>query len=253
MKKINVKINPNLEFINGILLTSKYNELTKPFIGYGLMTEENNQYTNAIKEFFRKYEIENSIVSSVSFSKREIVSFLEKKSNFIDFDLSTPFDLKINYETPHTLGKDRIAAAVGALKVMPQNDLLIVDIGSCVTFDLVTKNRTFHGGNIAPGFYMRLNAMHDYTAKLPVVKQQLPKNFIGKTTQEAILNGAFWGIVFEIDSLFEQLKKDFPDIQAVLTGGDSLFFANSIKQCNFVDSNLVLLGLNEIINKVIKN
>lgn len=208
-----------------------------------------------LKDFFKKYDIENSIISSVSFSKREIGNFLERNSNFIEFNAQTYKGLNIDYETHHTLGKDRIASAIGALEVMPNQDLLVIDIGSCITYDLVTRDTTFHGGNIAPGFYMRLKAMHDYTAKLPIVKQQIPKNFIGKNTKEAVLYGAYWGIVFEIDSFYMQLKQQYPDInlKVILTGGDAHYFANSIKECTFVNSNLVLIGLNKVINSIVNS
>lgn len=206
-----------------------------------------------LKDFFKKYEIENSIISSVSFSKREIGYFLEHNSNFIEFNAQTYSGLKIDYETHHTLGKDRIASSIGALEVMPNQDLLVIDIGSCITYDLVTSDATFHGGNIAPGFYMRLKAMHDYTAKLPIVKQQIPKGFIGKNTKEAVLYGAYWGIVFEIDSFYTQLQQHYPNLKVILTGGDAHYFENSIKECTFVDSNLVLIGLNKAINSIVNS
>ncbi len=204
-----------------------------------------------LKDFLKQYSIDNSIISSVSFSKREIVYFLEKNSNFIEFNAQTYKGLKINYETHQTLGKDRIASAIGAIEVIPNSDLLVIDIGSCITFDLITKDSTFQGGNIAPGYYMRLKAMHDYTAKLPIVKQQIPKELIGKNTKEAVLFGAYWGIVFEIDSFAEYLRKKYPDIKVILTGGDAHYFENSIKQCTFVNSNLVLIGLNKVIESII--
>lgn len=204
-----------------------------------------------LKDFLRKYSIDNSIISSVSFSKREIVYYLENNSNFIEFNAQTYKGLKINYETHHTLGKDRIASAIGAIEVIPNSNLLVIDIGSCITFDLITKDSTFHGGNIAPGYYMRLKAMHDYTAKLPIVTQQIPKELIGKNTKEAVLFGAYWGIVFEINSFAEYLREKYPDIKVILTGGDAHYFENSIKQCTFANSNLVLIGLNKVIESII--
>ncbi len=206
-----------------------------------------------LKDFFTKYPIDNSIISSVSFGKREISNFLEKKSNFIEFDASTYTGLKIDYETPYTLGKDRIAAAIGALELVPGSNLLVIDIGSCITFDLVTQDSTFHGGNIAPGFYMRIKAMHDYTAKLPIVKQRIPTGFIGKNTKDAVLFGAYWGIVYEIDSFIRRMQQEYPDIKVILTGGDTPYFENSIKQCTFAVSNLVLVGLNKVISSIVNS
>jgi type III pantothenate kinase len=202
-----------------------------------------------LNEILQRFDIKNSIISSVIHNKREIFSFLNKRTNFVELTNETPIDLTINYLTPKTLGRDRIAAAVGALEILPKKDILVVDIGSCITMDLVTKDRIFHGGNIAPGFLMRINAMHDYTAKLPLVKPQIPENLFGKTTSDAVLCGAFWGIVSEINSLYFRLKEDFPQLAIIITGGDAHYFEKQIVNCEKMVSDLVLLGLNTILIK----
>lgn len=205
-----------------------------------------------LKDFFEKYQIDNSIVSSVSWSRRDVTLFLERESNFIEFNYETYKELKIAYDTPRTLGKDRIAAAIGALTVEPDSDLLVIDIGSCVTYDLVTRDGTFCGGNIAPGLYMRLKAMHDYTANLPLVTiEERPETFIGKDTRSAILNGAYWGIIAEINSFYDRISQEYPDVKVILTGGEANYFADSIKPRNFVKDNLVSIGLNRVINSIL--
>ena len=205
-----------------------------------------------LKDYFSYHRIENSIISSVSWSRRDITLFLEKNSNFIEFDFQTYSGLEIDYETPRTLGKDRIAAAIGALTLVPDSDLLVIDIGSCITYDLVTKDGAFRGGNIAPGLSMRLKSMHDYTANLPLVQiDKKPEKFVGKNTRDAILNGAFWGIVAEINSFYDRLYSEYPFVKVILTGGEASYFADSIKQCNFVKDNLVPIGLNRVISSIV--
>lgn len=206
-----------------------------------------------LKDFFKQYQIDNSIISSVSWSRRDVTLFLEQESNFIEFNYKTHKGLKIAYDTPRTLGKDRIAAAIGALTVEPDSDLLVIDIGSCVTYDLVTRDGTFCSGNIAPGLYMRLKAMHDYTANLPLVTiDERPESLIGKNTHDAILNGAYWGIIAEINSYYDRISEEYPEVKVILTGGEANYFADSIKPRNFVKDNLVIIGLNRVINSILK-
>jgi type III pantothenate kinase len=202
-----------------------------------------------LNEIFRKFDIKNSIISSVIHNKREIISFLKKRTFFVELTNEMLIDLKINYLTPKTLGRDRIAAAAGALEILPNKDILTVDVGSCITMDLITADRVFHGGNIAPGFLMRINAMHDYTAKLPSVKPQIPENIFGKSTSDAVLCGAFWGIVSEINSLYNRILTDYPSLKIILTGGDASYFEKYIENCEKNEPNLVLIGLNKILNK----
>ncbi|PID94797.1 MAG: pantothenate kinase [Bacteroidales bacterium] len=206
---------------------------------------------SCLKDCFHKYKIDNTIISSVSVSVREISSFLEANSCLIEFDANTYQHINFDYQTLNTLGKDRIAGVIGATEFLPDDDLLVVDIGSCITYDVLTKDSVFVGGNIAPGLYMRLKAMHDYTAKLPMVYANEAKELLAKNTKDALFNGAFWGIVFEINTYFDKLQEVYPNIKVVLTGGDAHYFEKSIKQCNFVNSKLVLVGLNKVIVSVV--
>ena len=203
-----------------------------------------------LQDIFAKYDVKKSIISSVTHNKREIITFLKKRTNLVELTNETPISLKINYLTPQTLGRDRIAAAVGAAEILPKSDILVIDIGSCVTMDLVTADGVFHGGNIAPGFVMRINAMHDYTAKLPIVKPQTPKDILGKNTNEAVLFGAFWGIVSEVNTLYDRLLSDYPNISIVVSGGDAHYFENHLRNCKKIVPNLVLIGLNKILTSI---
>ncbi|MDR0828564.1 MAG: type III pantothenate kinase [Prevotellaceae bacterium] len=200
-----------------------------------------------LREIFKKFDIKNSIISSVTHNKREFISFLKSRTDFVELTNETPVNLEINYLTPKTLGMDRIAAAIGALEILPEKNLLVVDTGSCVTMDLITADRVFHGGNIAPGFLMRINAMHDYTAKLPTVMPQIPENILGRYTADAVLCGAFWGIVSEINSLYVRLKEDYPQLAIIITGGDAHYFEKHIINVEKLVPDLVLQGLNSIL------
>jgi type III pantothenate kinase len=211
-----------------------------------------NLTTSFLSEIFDKFAIKKSIISSVVNCNPKVISFLRQNTLFTELTHSTATGLTINYHTPETLGSDRIAAAMGAISLYPSNNLLVCDLGSCNTMDLITADGVFEGGNIAPGFRMRIMAMHNYTTKLPIVESRFPENILGKTTTQAILNGAFWGVVAEIDQLFDTLHKQYHKISLILTGGDAHFFANQIKNCTFVIPNLVLLGLNTILNNTLK-
>jgi type III pantothenate kinase len=199
-----------------------------------------------------KFGIKNSIISSVVHHKSEIIELLRQKTFFVELTNETPTGLTLDYQTPETLGRDRIAAAVGAVDIAPNKNILIADIGSCMTLDLVTADRVFCGGNIAPGFRMRIRAMHNCTAKLPMATPQEPDNLLGKTTSQAVINGAYWGIVAEINFVFKLLQKEYPDLILILTGGDARFFAGKVKYCTLTSSNLSFLGLNRILDNLLK-
>lgn len=158
-----------------------------------------------------------------------------------------PLPLVIDYGTPGTLGVDRIAAAVGAMALFPGKPLLVVDAGTAVTYDAVSADGHFVGGNIAPGINMRLEALHRFTARLPRVKaprELNPDEFLGHDTASAMVYGAVWGVVGAITYYLQRLPHD---TRVVMTGG----WARELsKLCNFeitVESNLVSIGLNRII------
>jgi type III pantothenate kinase len=221
------------------------NKIIKEFYTYDFTRE-------FLLDILDKFEVKNSIISSVVHHKSEIAELLGQKTFFVELTSETPTGLTLDYQTPETLGRDRIAVAVGAVDIAPNKNILIADIGSCMTLDLVTADRVFCGGNIAPGFGMRIRAMHDYTAKLPMAELREPDNLLGKTTSQAVLNGAYWGIVAEINFIFELLQKEYLDLVLILTGGDAHFFAGEIKYCTFASPNLLLFGLNRILDNLLE-
>ncbi len=184
------------------------------------------------------------IISSVSGGYQHIVEGLEKRGiEVVILSCDTPLPIRLGYDTPHTLGVDRIAAAVGAHSLFPENDCIVFDLGTAITIDFIGKNGLFKGGNISPGMSMRFKAMHHYTNKLPLVEPSFPKQINGQSTTEAINNGVVLGIVFEI----EEYIRRFPSHKIIFTGGDSIFFAKILKSTIFVVCNLVLNGLSDIV------
>ncbi len=201
---------------------------------------------NSLVELQNKYHPDNVIISTVTQDTEVFTTGLKNiPGKLIFFDHNTPLPIKNKYESPESLGKDRLAAAVGAADLYPDAPLLVVDAGSAITFDLVTKN-IYHGGNISPGLQMRFKALHKQTRGLPKIeKGESP--FLGKNTEQAIRSGVQNGIKMELTGYIESLKKEYPNIKTILTGGDADFFVSYIKNIIFVHPNLVLSGLNRII------
>lgn len=206
-----------------------------------------NVLVQDIKKIQRKYPFQNVIISSVRKKALRFFQHLEKNYHLLILDHKTKLKFENTYDTPKTLGKDRIAGVAGAQALFPKKNIMLADIGTCITIDFLNKKGQYLGGNISPGVKMRLKAMHEFTSSLPEVKFSKVKTLIGKSTKEAMKNGAVYGIVLELESYIKRLKDDYGNINVILTGGDASFFAELIDYQIFVDSNLVLKGLNEIL------
>jgi len=159
---------------------------------------------------------------------------------------SVPVPLDVAYHTPHTLGMDRIAAAVGAWGQGHGHDLLVIDAGTALTIDFVSSDGVYTGGNISPGASLRFRALHEFTGKLPLVQPCGPVPLFGYTTDTAIRSGVILGVVSEINGYIDSLRKDHPSLLVFLTGGDSELFEKRIKSPIFADKFLVLKGLDLI-------
>ena len=192
-------------------------------------------------------DTEYILISSVRQNLDAFTQKISKKIFILDHKL--PIPIKNKYQSPETLGMDRLAAAIGAKSLFPDKPCLVIDLGTCITYDFVSAENEFLGGMIAPGVRMRLRAMHQLTQKLPLVDWQPEKEvaIIGRNTQEAILSGAVNGVKGEIYSLRTYYQKLYPDLQTILCGGDSLYFENIKKGNTFALPKLVLYGLNKIL------
>lgn len=160
---------------------------------------------------------------------------------------TTPLPITIDYKTPATLGVDRIAAAVGAYELFPNNNSLIIDLGTCVTYEFINSNNVYEGGIISPGWKMRLKAMHQLTAKLPEIETEQHVSLTGKSTAECMQSGAFIGLTKEINGIIEQYKAEKTDLRVLMCGGDAKTFESKVKARIFAEPNLVLIGLNRIL------
>lgn len=200
-----------------------------------------------VKAVFKKFPFEKSIVSSVRKTHPYFLKYLEKNHGLLTLSHKTNVPITNKYGTPKTLGLDRLAAVVGAAVTYPGKKALVIDIGTCMTYDYIDGNKNYWGGNIAPGVELRLNAMHHFTSALPLVKRKWNPELLGKSTQTAIQNGAVWGVKLEIESFIKTLTSKKGHLHVILTGGDATYFGELIDSEIFVAPNLLLKGLNEIL------
>lgn len=211
------------------------------------------RYTlSIVSQMTKKFIIKNAILSSTSHPDDQLLKILVRIPNFIILDENSTIPIQIAYTTPSTLGKDRLAAVVGAFKQFPNENTLIIDMGTCMTMDLITNEGVFIGGNISPGIQMRLKAMHRFTAKLPLVKAFNTHQLFGTSSETALQNGAVRGALYEIEGVIQAVKVKYKKINVILTGGDAIFYENWSKIEIFAAPDLVIEGLNEILKYNVK-
>jgi len=200
-------------------------------------------------KIIRQYNIQNCVLSDVRGSKVEqLDEIMQVLKVFIELDHNVKVPVKVEYETPETLGKDRLAVVIGAHFELPDKDLLVIDAGTAITYDFITADGTYKGGNIAPGLNMRAKALHEFTGKLPfVLPDESTIDFPGKNTRSAIQSGVLYGLVHEIDGYIDMLMLKYPNLSVFLTGGSVEILENRLKNRIFARKNLVLTGLNQIL------
>jgi type III pantothenate kinase len=192
--------------------------------------------------------IQQAIVSSVHLQNPALSGFIRKKvRKLIEVDTFTPVPVHNHYKTPDTLGKDRLAALVGAYAIYPDSNILIIDTGTTITYDFLDSDNQYSGGNISPGMEMRLKALNQFTQKLPKVDVSEVFFEMGYDTETSIRSGVVNGIMFEMDSYIRLFKQKHKNLKVILTGGDANFFVKKLKKTIFVIPNLVLIGLNHIL------
>lgn len=195
-------------------------------------------------------EIDRCIVCSVSGYTAENKEDVDKICNdAVYFSHTTPIPVTNLYHTPETLGPDRLAAAIGAYFETHQ-DTAVIDAGTAITYDIVTAQGEYLGGNISPGIDIRLKALHDYTARLPLISADGPLPDFGKDTETAIRCGVIRGVNYEIEQFISQMLLKYPNLLVFLTGGSKIDFEDSIKKRIFVDKYIVLKGLNVVLNNL---
>jgi type III pantothenate kinase len=187
------------------------------------------------------------ILCSVGISPLHFINLIENKSRLLILDVNTKLPITNNYETPETLGLDRLAAAIGINSLFPNENYLVIDTGTCITYDIIDKNAIYQGGNISLGLTMRFKALAQFTSKLPMLKPEDYPTMIGKNTKNAILTGVIEGIIGEIHWFINKYRSIYPDLKIAICGGDAIFFETKIKEHIFAAPELVLIGLNRIL------
>lgn len=200
-----------------------------------------------IKALVDQFSIQQTILSTVADYPEALDTYLQDKTFYVKLSPDTPLPIQNDYKTPETLGRDRIAAAAGAWHLHPDEHALVIDAGTCITIDFVHKDGVYMGGTITPGIRLRYKAMHHFTARLPLVKRQRLDGYIGYSTESCMRVGAQMGAELEIDGFISHYKKEFGEINVLITGGDANYFVSQLKNQIFAHPNLVLTGLNQIL------
>ena len=200
-----------------------------------------------LEAYMLKTSFNNVLISSVKADANLIYSWASKAEKRFILTKRLPLPVKNLYMTPDTLGMDRLAGVCGAIQLFPASNNLVIDAGTCITYDFVDKAFNFHGGGISPGLKMRFQAVHTFTAKLPLVSPKANVNLIGNSTEASIQSGVVNGLLAELQGIVYWYKEKFPDLQVILCGGDAGFFENQLKASIFAVPDLVLIGLNSIL------
>lgn len=202
-----------------------------------------------LKKFLQSSKEENFIISSVSHDAEEISTWaVNAKRRFI-LHHSLPLPITISYATPTTLGVDRIAGVCGAQQMFPGKNSLVIDAGTCITYDFIDSSGSFAGGGISPGMSMRFQAVHTFTKRLPLIgaPAKAAVSLIGESTEACIKSGVVNGVIAELDGIILRYGEKFEGLRVILCGGDVHFFENSLKASIFAVPELVLSGLNSIL------
>ncbi|MEJ1239024.1 type III pantothenate kinase [Chryseolinea sp. T2] len=217
------------------------------FDGHELVERKIFTSPEQLRPFLQNFSGDCLIISSVSQDAAEVASWgVHIKKRFI-LTSSLPLPIENRYSTPKTLGVDRLAGVCGAQALFPKTSALVIDAGTCITFDFLDSGGNFLGGAISPGLRMRFQAVHTFTKRLPQVEPKGNSPLIGDSTESCIQSGVENGLVAEIDGIVSQYRSLFPDLKVILTGGDVPFFENRLKAPIFAVPELVLSGLNSIL------
>ncbi|GAA4849897.1 type III pantothenate kinase [Algivirga pacifica] len=207
-----------------------------------------------VKNCLQNYVIEEAIICNVGENKDFLT---EELLTFIPFVMSfnhkTSLPIHNLYTTPHTLGLDRLAGVMGAKVHFPEDACLVIDMGTCVTFDFIDEHNQYHGGSISPGLSMRFKALEAFTARLPLCSTNPEIGLIGNSTEQSIQSGVYHGLKAEIIGIIQHYQEKFGKIKVILCGGDGIYFEKALKPFIFADYHLIHYGLNRILRTNEKN
>ena len=204
-------------------------------------------YKRNIEDIISNYKVTHSIISNVGRIDDSIINILKESTNllFVSNQLKIPF--KNLYKSKNTLGQDRLALVSAAAFNFPNENVLIVDVGSCITYDFKNNNNEYLGGGISPGISMRFKSLNTFTSNLPLIDFDSIYQLIGNNTKNSITSGVVNGTISEINGIIQQYREEFKNIRIILTGGDSNFLLKRIKNTIFADRNFLLIGLNKLL------
>ncbi|MHB1176811.1 MAG: type III pantothenate kinase [Daejeonella sp.] len=210
--------------------------------------------TDRLLAYFEDHDIQQSIISSVNDDIRNLEKVLAERTNYTRFSSQLKNEIDNRYKTPGTLGLDRLAGVIAAKALFPENSCLVIDAGSCITYDAIDHNGVYKGGNISPGLNMRFKAMHTFTGRLPLIKLADFEGFEGYDTVTSMLSGVVNGALSEIKGFIQTYSSHYPELKIILCGGDANFFDTRLKSSIFAhtlktEPDLVLIGLNEVIHQ----
>ncbi|MDP2089166.1 MAG: type III pantothenate kinase [Flavobacteriaceae bacterium] len=205
-----------------------------------------------LENISKNHFIKHAIIASVAEIPNEISNYVENISTVIYLNPTTKIPFLNRYETPASLGVDRIALVAAAVSQFPNQNILVIDAGTCITYDIVSDKKEYFGGAISPGLEMRLKALHTFTNKLPLLPLKDEKISIGNNTKNSLYFGVINGVVAEIEGFITYFEKENKNLTVVLTGGDTIFLAKRLKNSIFANSNFLLEGLNSILEYNLK-
>lgn len=201
---------------------------------------------NLLQKFLTSTAPLPTIISTVANNADQLASWIMGEQLFI-LDSTLPLPIENLYGTPATLGMDRLAGVCGGVELFDKINTLIIDAGTCITYDFIDSRKKYYGGGISPGLQMRFKAVHTFTANLPMVETIAAPPLIGTSTATSIQSGVINGMVAEIEGLILRYQDKYQDLQVILCGGDASFFENQVKASIFASPELVLIGLNSIL------
>ncbi|BDC98002.1 type III pantothenate kinase [Persicobacter psychrovividus] len=242
------------EMINIVLDVGNTRAKLGVFFANKLIKISNKVDRFSIDQLLGEYPKANIIYSSVGQFDQALFHELKKRAHYlVELKSSTSVPFINKYHSPQTLGVDRVAGVCGAQQLFSGRPVLVIDAGSCVTYDLIDAHKVYHGGGISPGWKMRLKAMHEFTAKLPDLAAEVPSDILGKNTVECMQSGAFYGLLSEMREIISHYHTKFNNLQVIMCGGDASVFQSHLGNLNnFVEPDLVLIGLNAILHHNVK-
>lgn len=219
------------------------------FEGHQLLQHWRTDYNTAIdlQGILQEYNVGHAIVCSVVNQGADLINVLQEQTDCLILNTDTNVPFLNAYLTSDTLGMDRLALIAGAYHDNPHNNNLVISVGTAITYNVLTQNNTFRGGNITPGIQMRFSALNEFTSKLPLVSADGDSTVLGYDTDSSIRSGVMNGVAFEIDGFIDAYKEQFKGIKIFLTGGDASVLGRKLKNTTFADANLQLKGLNSIL------